>query len=207
MSSWYPSEYRSEAWSQIRAASGMLTTLKYSPVCSRDVKQFRRLWWSCFIRHQTVALCMQKNTSMQYPQYGIPMITQQDFESLPLVGKNTQRNTGNAAGDSEATSWHSPHTTWFVEFAKLAILLGSGLAQQRLHGIVAQDEGDPCLQTSGCSPQEAAALHTKRVTWYYELPTEAKYFTSGDEVCSRNVERKKCSLSNPLSFDDVHILF
>lgn len=167
----------------------MLTTLKYHATDTKDVKQFRRLWWSCFIREQTVALCMQQIPSMQYPHLDIPMIDYNDFDDMSLVGRNLKRSAGNAAPDVAATVWYSPHTIWFVESAKLAILLGSGCAHPQSYQIGAEHVEDAYVQTSTGLHLNTATIHAKLVAWHRELPSEINYFTCGKELSPPEARR------------------
>lgn len=167
----------------------MLTTLKYRAAETKDAKQFRRLWWSCFIREQTVALCMQQSPSMQYPHGDIPMIDYHDFDDMSLVGNNLRRSAGNAAPDAPSTIWYSPHTTWFIESAKLAILLGSGSAHPQSYQAGAEHVEEAYAQASAGLHLHTAALHAKLVAWHRELPSQINYFTCGNETSPPDARR------------------
>ena len=189
MSSWYHDEGRFEAWSQIKVASGMVTTLRYRATDSKDIKQFQRLWWSCFIQHQTMAFCMQQTPSMQYPQCGITMISEQDFELLPDVATSTKNNTDNATGVNDTTICCASHISGFVEFAKLTIILGCGRTRHIHYGTLPVGGRVTCSQASDGLFQEALTFQTRLMTWYQKLPRQFKDYPCWNEMRSGDGKR------------------
>lgn len=47
-------------------------------------KLWKRIWWSCFMRDRLVALGMRRPTRVKDDDYDVPMLTEEDFEIVPI---------------------------------------------------------------------------------------------------------------------------
>ena len=190
MSSWYSASSRLEAirWSTT-AISMMDSITQYGNFNNREAltedPQVRRLWWSCFIRDQSIALGLLQRPIMAYAPQIMPIISMADFKFLNI---KTQKKLN-------AASSHTPEllippalarerlaATIFIEMAKQSTFLNRVL-------ILRMDQ----------PPKGASSLNTltdvilgESELWYRKLPAEIIYSntrkTAGSIAQKENTE-------------------
>jgi hypothetical protein len=176
MSSWYNPKTRLEAWVWSGAAAKLLS--QHSNCDERlkprfDQAQYRRLWWSCFIRDQLISLASQRPPRMTFPALNISMISEKD-----LRASRSDNSSNNAYGIEHAkpcgnTNKASTLAIMFVELAKLSVILNrflqAGTIQSGDHK--ATSRSLDCVKMSSADDATLAQL----LSWYCRLHDSARY--------------------------------
>lgn len=175
MGSWYNPGARSQAWEWCGAAAQLLD--QHCDVDELlkpgfDHAQLRRLWWSCFIRDQLISLASQREPRMTFSAK-IAMIAEKDMKTSNIA------EPSNDMDDAEQTKVRGTRdrtqklATWFVEFAKLSVILNRYFREETVQGCGYRAASR--LFDSGKISLEGEKTVAELLSWYCRLHSSARY--------------------------------
>ncbi|KEF55970.1 uncharacterized protein A1O9_07550 [Exophiala aquamarina CBS 119918] len=175
MGSWHSPGTRSESWEWCGAAANLLDKhcdLEEREKPGSDQTQFRRLWWSCFVRDQLISLASQRGPSMKiHPK--IAMILEKDLKTSDLEDPSNEACWTEYAKACGTRNGTQKLATCFVEFAKLSVILNRYNRAQTTQS---------CRYTIGSQPVDPDKISSERETtltqllsWYCRLHDDARY--------------------------------
>jgi hypothetical protein len=133
----------------------------------REDPQVRRLWWSCFIRDQSIALGLQQRPIMAYSPQMMPIISMADFRLLnikTLEKPNASPHTPELL-IPPALARERLAATIFIEMAKQSTFLNRALVLKM----------DQPLNSASSLNTMTDMIFEESELWHRKLPAEAIY--------------------------------
>ncbi|PVH68472.1 hypothetical protein DL98DRAFT_378443, partial [Cadophora sp. DSE1049] len=97
-------------------------------ITTEEQRLRKRLWWSCFMRDQLIALGMRRPTRIKTEDFDVPMLTLEDFE-MPLQTAAIARALG-PCSFLQSSRHMAQISRLCIEKAKLCLLVGRVLDTQ-----------------------------------------------------------------------------
>lgn len=176
MSSWYSPKTRSEAWKWSGAAAKLLSQHREFDESLKpgfDQAQFKRLWWSCFIRDQLISLASHRNPRLKFSASKISMISEKDLRTSRIDNPSNDVDEIEHAESCDNTNKAQTLAILFVELAKLSVILNRSLQAGTLEGGSHNAKSRPfdCDKRSSTAEATLAQL----LSWYCQLHNSTRY--------------------------------
>ncbi|KAL5604172.1 hypothetical protein BROUX41_002153 [Berkeleyomyces rouxiae] len=96
MTFWYESpDDQKDTWHWMGIATSLAHSIGLHRISSlmnvpaRKLGLYRRIWWSCFMRDQEIALGMRRPTRIKAGDFNVDMLQESDFDIRPVADDNT----------------------------------------------------------------------------------------------------------------------
>jgi hypothetical protein len=157
---------------------GLNRNPEHSSIEPRKKKLRKRVWWSIFMQESLVALAMRRTTRIKNEDYDVPMLTENDFEIVPLPGHITTVLMGCTLARDVQTQRQLAQMC--IAQTKLCLCINHVLGAQY----------SPLVQCQGMRGQEGTVMLFPKTLdqrdevqrcdleldqWFTELPASCKY--------------------------------